>query len=225
MSDLRVVIGYDPRQPVAYQVCAHSVWEHAAKPVSITRLDLRTLPITRRGLTEFTYSRFLVPYLSNFEGYSLFLDSDILVRGDVHELFEIANGDDATSTWLWYIDHQGKRAFERSSVMLFHNEVWRTKLTPEFVENPENKMFDFKWAIRIDTLPKEWNHLVGYDAPNPDAKIVHYTMGIPIYKETAHCEFAKEWQDTFKRMNSSVSFEALMGPSVHIPHLGNLATK
>jgi len=225
MNELKVFIGYDPRQPIAYQVCAQSVWEHASKPVSITRLDLRTLPITRRGLTSFTFSRFLVPYLSNFEGYSLFLDSDILVRGDVHELIT----DDMPPGTVEIV--QGDRKFEWPSVMLFHNENCR-HLTLDYVNTA--KLYDFLWFNEPGKnvsetgpilLDKEWNHLVGYDAPNPDAKIVHYTMGIPIWKETIHCEFAQEWIDTFKRMNSSVSFEELMGKSVHVPHLAKLAAK
>ncbi len=210
---MKVYIGFDPRQPVAFQVCAQSVWEHASKPVEIVRLDLRTLPITRRGLTEFTYSRFLVPYLSNFEGQSLFLDSDILVRGDVHQFTEMPNGLSDVSMVMH------ARAFERPSVMAFNN--WACKhLTPDFIQR--EKMFDFAWAKSIFPLFKEWNHLVGYDAPNPDAKIVHFTMGIPIWKETIKSEFAQEWIDTYKRMNSSVSFEELMGRSVHVPHLDKL---
>ncbi len=208
---MKVFIGYDPRQPVAFQVCAQSVWERASKPVEIIRLDLSKLPIKRRGLTEFTYSRFLVPYLSGFEGVSLFLDSDILVRGDVHEL----NLPHTSQAGLV----MGAKRFEWASVMLFLNSNCR-HLTPEYIER--EKMFDFEWVQSIAALPKEWNHLVGYDPPNPDAKIVHYTMGVPIWNQTQTCEFAKEWHDTYKRMNSSVSFEELMGRSVHVPHLSRL---
>ncbi len=210
---MKCFIGFDPRQPVAFQVCAQSVWEHASKPVEIVRLDLRNLPITRRGLTEFTYSRFLVPYLSGFDGVSLFLDSDILVRADITQLIPQRH--------VNIVKHE--RAFERPSVMLFSN-YYLDHLTPEYVDNPSNKMFDWKWVHPEDIgeLPKEWNHLVGYDAPNPDAKIVHFTMGIPIWKETAGCEFSEEWRDTFRRMNSSVGFNELMGRSVHVPHIKNL---
>lgn len=213
---MKCFIGYDPRQPVAFQVCAQSVWERASKPVEIVRLDLRKLPITRRGLTEFTYSRFLVPYLSNFEDYSLFLDSDILVRGDVCEL----EGMQKHVGGVHIV--KGERKFEWASVMLFNNSSFR-HLTPEYIENPVNRMYDWAWADAIEPLSKEYNHLVGYDAPNPDAKIVHFTMGLPIWEETKHSEFAKEWWDTYKRMNSSVSFESLMGRSVHVEHLNKLA--
>lgn len=213
---MKVFIGYDPRQPIAFNVCAQSIWEHASKPVEIVRLDLRNLPITRRGLTEFTYSRFLVPYLSNFEGYSLFLDSDILVRDDVNSFNELAPMKELEVGIV-----MGQRKFEWASVMYFNNSMCR-HLTPEYIES--EPLFDFAWAKNPLQLHKEWNHLVGYDPPNPKARIIHFTMGIPVWKETIKSEFAQEWIDTFKRMNSTVSFEELMGRSVHIPHLNKLVS-
>src|SRR5688572_7357484 len=87
---VNVFIGYDARQPVAFHVAAHSVWRRSSKPVQILPLRLEWMPIKRRGLTEFTYSRFLVPFLSNYEGWSLFMDSDEMVLGDVQELAALA---------------------------------------------------------------------------------------------------------------------------------------
>ena len=205
---LKVFIGYDERQPIAFQVCAHSVWERASKPVEVIRLELSKLPIRRHGLTSFTYSRFLVPYLSGYTGTSLFLDSDILVRCDVTALEPQAS--------VHIV--KGERKFEWASVMLFDNEKFK-HLTPAFIENPANVLYDWKWATDIGELPKEYNHLVGYDAENPDAKIVHFTQGIPVWFETVGCEFAEEWKDTLKRSMSTVSFAELMGRSVHVPYM------
>ena len=204
---LKCFIGFDPRQPVAFQVCAHSVWEHASRRVEIVRLDLRTLPIKRRGLTEFTYSRFLVPWLSYFDGQSLFLDSDMLVRGDICELDVPPAG--AVSIV------RSKLKFEWASVMRFDNAKLK-HMTPEFIDDPANRLYDWTWADdQMGRLNPEWNHLVGYDDPNPDAKIVHFTKGIPVWPETKDCEFAAEWWACCNRSNSSVSYDALMGPSVH----------
>lgn len=210
MREIKVFIGFDPRQPVAFQVCAQSIWENVSCPLSVTRLDLRNLPIRKRGLTEFTFSRFLAPYLSGYEGWALFLDSDILVRGDVAELPE----SDAALSFV--LDEQ--RKFEWSSVM-WMNCAKLQMLTPEFVER-EN-MYNRQWTEigGVTLLPKDWNHLVGYDPPNPNAKIVHFTQGIPIWPETKHCEFSKEWWDCCNRANSSVSFQELMGRSVHVPYM------
>ena len=76
MNKYHVFIGYDPRQPIAYNVAQYSVVKNASQPVSVTPLILSQLPITRRGLTEFTFSRFLVPWLTGFKGKSMFMDQD-----------------------------------------------------------------------------------------------------------------------------------------------------
>lgn len=208
---LKVFIGYDPRQHVAFQTLAHSIWMHASQPVEIIRLQLSHLaPFTRRGLTEFTYSRFLVPYLCGYQGQAIFLDSDILCRSDIHELASIAN---EQAVQVSIVPHT--RKFERPSVMVFHNSSCKI-LTPEYVGNEAMNPLMLTWAAFVGELPKEWNHLVGYDAPNPDAKLVHFTQGIPCWQETEGCEFASEWQQALMNSVSSVSFDELMGKSVHV---------
>ena len=209
---IQVYIGYDDRQPIASQVLTHSIWRTASKPISVTRLVLSQLPITRRGLTEFTFSRFLVPYLSDFEGYSVFLDADMLCRADMAELliYPLA----FPTVPVFVVMHE--KLFERPSVMVFNNALCKA-LTPEYVDNKDNNLYSLKWADSVGALPKEWNHLVGYDASNPNAKIVHFTQGIPCWPETEDCEFSEEWSAAYDNSRSSVSFEDLMGRSVHVP--------
>jgi hypothetical protein len=207
----QVFIGYDPRQPLAFNVANHSLMSRLSRPAPVTRLQLDQLPIKRRGLTEFTYSRYIVPFLSGFDGYSLFLDSDTLVLGDVWRIFD--NLDPSASISI--VNHEGQLAFERASVVLFNNKRCAT-LTPEFIEDTNNKMFDLVWASRIGTLLPEWNHLVGYNKPNPEAKIVHFTKGIPCWPETKGTEFVTEWSEEMFRMSHTCSFEELMGGSVHV---------
>ncbi len=208
---LNVFIGSDPRQPVAYSVLQHSISVRSSQPVSITRLQLNQLPIERRGLTEFTYSRFLVPYLCDYKGVGLFLDADMLCLGDIAELFEYANSP--------YPVHVVKNVekFEWSSLMLFNCEHCKM-LTPDFVEN-EKKILSMGWAP-VGDLPSEWNHCVGYDEPKK-AKLIHYTQGIPVWKETADCEYSKEWHDERKSMMGTCSFDDLMGRSVHVKRMAN----
>lgn len=208
-----VFIGYDPRQPIAFQTLAHSIWNHASKPVNITRLVLNQLPIIRRGLTEFTYSRFLVPYLSDYKGYSLFMDSDVICRGDVCKIMEEVDQQEEE-----VFVSKNKLRFEWASVMLFNN-VLCTELTPTYVEDRTNQLFDFKWACEVGDLNPKWNHLVGYDLPNPEAQLVHFTQGIPIWPETKGIEYSKEYAQVLSHANSSVSFKELMGNSVHAKHV------
>lgn len=214
MRPVQLCLGVDPRQPIAATVLAHSLSTRSSLPLSITRLQLSQLPITRRGLTEFTYSRFLTPWVHDFEGISIFLDADMLCLGDIASLlaYPLAYPDVAA----FVVPHTKK--FEWPSLMVFNNARC-SMLTPEYVQNPAHKLFDFSWADTIGELPHVWNHLVGYDAPNPEAKLVHFTQGIPCWPETKSCEFSGAWHDELQAALSTVSFKALMGPSVHAPYV------
>ena len=204
---LRIFIGIDERQPIAYHVLVSSIQRRSSKPVAITPLILDQLPIKRRGLTSFTFSRYLVPYLCNYEGQALFIDSDMLILGDVAELFDSQSGSSVD-----IVPFAGNFAFERPSVMLFNCAECRD-LTPELIEtgNPQ----DFSWAKSIGHLSADWNHLVGYAPYNPDAKLIHYTQGVPGYKECRRCDYAQEWFDEKGVMLEHCSWLEIMGSSVH----------
>lgn len=203
---MKIFIGYDPRQPIAFQVLAHSIWKRASKPVEIIRLQLNQLPITRRGLTEFTYSRFLVPHLCDFKGTAIFMDADMLCLGDVYDIPH----EPLCSVSVV----QNKMRFEWPSMMVFTNAMCRT-LTPEYVDNAANSCFKFEWAKGVGAIDPAWNHLVGYDEPREDAKLVHFTKGVPVWPETQKCEYAQHWMTDAKESFSSVPWADLMGNSVH----------
>ena len=108
----QIFIGYDHRQPISYNILQHSIIARASHTVSIAPLRLEALPINRHGLTPFTFSRYLVPWLMDYKGWALFLDSDILVLGDVVELFDAVDGDCAA------LVIKNKRTFEWPSVIM-----------------------------------------------------------------------------------------------------------
>lgn len=215
MKPLQIFIGIDPRQPVSVSVLINSIYRHASIPVSITPIVLSQVPLERRGLTEFTYSRFLTPYLSNYEGWSLFLDADILVKGDIAELFALAN--DKYTVMVSKNEHK----FEWASVMLFNNAKCGI-LTPEYIENAKG-LHSIEWANddEIGDLPREWNHLVGYDEPK-EAKLIHYTQGTPYSEETDTCEYAVDWKNEWELMNSAESWQTIMGTSIHAVNCNGL---
>ena len=99
--------------------------------------------------------------------------------------------------------------------MVFNNKRCGL-LTPEYVQNPGNGLFDFAWASQVTGLPAEWNHVGGYNAPRADPKIVHYTKGVPCWSETADCEWAAAWRGEYEAMVQTCSFHELMGSSVHV---------
>ena len=91
----KVFIGYDTREDIAYQVCKHSI-ETKSENVDIRPLkqqELRdagwyTRPIDKLASTEFTFTRFLIPELTNFKGWAVFMDSDMILTTDIQELFD-----------------------------------------------------------------------------------------------------------------------------------------
>lgn len=167
---------------------------------------LEQMPIKRVGLTAFTFSRYCVPYLCGYQGQALFVDADILCRADIYDL---PDTDAAVSV---VVNKDPRLAYERPSVMLFNCAKCKD-LTPEYIEtgNPQT----LEWAGSVGELPAVWNHLVNYDTPNLEAKIVHFTQGIPCFAETRDSEFAEEWLAEHRSMNGTVSWAEIMGRSVH----------
>lgn len=209
MESLKIFIGFDPRQPVAYNVLQQSIFVRASKPVSITPLVLEQLPLKRQGLTPFTYSRFLVPYLCDYKGWALFLDIDMLLMDDIAKLFELADDNYAAMV------SKNELTFEWASAILFNCEKNKI-LTPDYIETAD-KLHQIGWLAsgEIGDLPREWNHLVGYDKPRDDAKLIHYTQGIPCFPETLDSEHANAWHSEHRLTNAALPWMTLMGNSVH----------
>ncbi len=211
---INIYIGYDPREAVAFNVLAHSIHARASQPVSITPLMLSqlggTLTRERHPLqsTDFSFSRFLVPYLSGYQGWSIFMDCDMLVLDDIAKLWALS--DERYAVQVVKHNHVPKEEikflgatqtkYEKknwSSVILFNNPQCKA-LTPEYVNRASGlELHQFKWLGNDDLIgeiPHRWNHLVGYDPPNPDVSLVHYTIGGPYFPEYRDCEHAAVWQ-------------------------------
>lgn len=205
----RIFIGVDERQPVAYHTLAQSIMDNCSDPVAITPLYKKMLPVEiRSGLTEFTYSRYLVPYLCNYEGRALFMDADMLVMGDLKKLFEA----DLEDCGVFVAPVT--RRFERVSLMLFNNPYCK-KLTPEYINTKVPQEIE-DWSEKVGTLHPAFNYTIPYDEhPECDPVVVHYTQGIPCFTETENCEYAQEWRDCSQIAMSTVSWEEIMGQSVH----------
>jgi lipopolysaccharide biosynthesis glycosyltransferase len=209
MTPLKVFVGYDHRQPIAYNVLQHSIISQSSKPVSITPLVIHQLECKRTGLTPFTFSRFMVPHLCDYEGWALFLDLDMVVKDDIAKLFDLA--DDRYSIMV----AKNVLKFEWASVMLFNCAKNRI-LTPDYIGKAAG-LHKIGWLPddEIGNLPPDWNLLVGYDQPIKNPKLIHYTQGIPLFPETRGSDYAKDWETALNAANMAVSWTELMGESVH----------
>ena len=213
---IRIFIGYDPREAVAFNVLSHSIQVRSSQPVGITPINLSQLKAQmwrgRAGLqsTEFSFSRFLTPYLCNYDGWAIFMDCDMLVLDDIAKLWEFR--DDKFTVQCVKHNHvpkektkflnQPQTVYEKknwSSVMLLNCNKCAI-LTPEYVNTASGlELHCFRWLSdenQIGAIPHSWNHLVDYDPAKPIKEIsnLHYTSGGPYYKEYSNCGYADVWK-------------------------------
>lgn len=230
MNPLRIFIGYDAKETVAYHVLCHSILRHATVPVMfvpLVRSQLTHCYTRPRGpleSTDFSMTRFLVPYLSHYEGYSLFLDCDMLCQADLGELFlyglafpakavQVVQHHYTPGTVQKFLN-QAQTVYHRknwSSVMLFNNARCK-QLTPEYVDTATGlELHQFKWLYddQIGELPREWNWLVGEYPENEQAKLLHYTLGTPCFPGYEHGADATRWFSELERIMMPMKLKAV----------------
>jgi lipopolysaccharide biosynthesis glycosyltransferase len=160
------------------------------------------------GSNHFIYTRFLVPYLQDYEGHAIFIDGDMIVRGDIAELWnmrdhtcdvQVVKHDYQTRMPVKYLGAKNENYPRKnwSSVILWNCASFpNRKLTPDFVQHSTGSFLHrFSWLddARIGELPKEWNWLPDEYGPNADAKLLHYTLGTPCFQEFADTPQGNEW--------------------------------
>jgi hypothetical protein len=216
---LDIYIGFDPAERVAYHVLCQSLLDHASQPLRFTPIALPTLDAVHRRArvaqqsTEFSFSRFLTPYLSGYDGWSLFMDCDMLARADVAELFALADErcavmvaqhDYTPRDQMKFLSNQQTTYAKKnwSSVMLFNNARC-SALTPDYVDTASGlELHQFRWLEdegQIGALPLEWNWLVGEYPHEEGAKLAHFTRGGPYFADYADSDYAAEWFDARER--------------------------
>jgi hypothetical protein len=213
---------------VGAHVFIQSVLEKTHLPVEAIALTPQigeALGIQTDGTNAFSKLRFAVPYLCGFSGSAIFADGvDMLCRSSLAELWAQRNGWMAASVVKHDYQPSGRKyigtslesenkAYPRknwSSLVVWECAHYMNRvLTPEFIQNTEGKdLHRFSWLPdnRIGDLPAEWNHIPQELPPNPDAKIVHFSLGMPGFEHYRHAEHAKEWQDTLKRAAAGLQY-------------------
>lgn len=224
---LKVFVGYDSPRPDVSDVCAFSMQSRSSLDLEINFLNLRDLsdagvywrepdPL---ATTEFTYSRYLVPYLCGYEGLALFCDNDFLWQDDVRNLLDERGGESALHcvqhdhrpVETEKMDGKPQSVFPRknwSSLMLFDcGHAAHKALTPQTVSTASAAyLHRMQWLEddQIGNLPTRWNWLEGWCSDRPDVQLgaIHYTRGGPWLETGEQYAFADLWLNEFHRWSA-----------------------
>jgi len=221
---MKVFVGYDTREDIAYQVCKHSILKHQpeADVIPLRQQELRDSgwykrPIDKLGSTEFTFTRFLIPELTNFEGWAVFMDCDMILTTDIKELFDQA--DDKYAVMCVQHDYKVKEGYKMdgqkqtvyprknwSSVVLWNCGHPSNKVvTQDLVNHSEINgayLHRFSWLKdeEVGKLSHTWNYLVGVYNDIEKPNLIHYTEGGPWFENYRNCEFADLWKENLFEM-------------------------
>jgi hypothetical protein len=229
----KVFIGYDTRMPLAFSVAVDSIRKTASKPVDVSPLllpflkgaGLYTREIVRKDgvmtdvisgapmATEFAISRFLVPYLSNYQGWSLFCDSDFLFLDDVNKVFEMADPKYAVMCVKHDYNPAGQVKMDGQVQTNYQKKNWSSFMLFNCL-HPANKFLSvgnvnklagrdlhrFCWLDedQIGDLPEVWNWLEGHSHDELNPKAVHFTRGTPDMKGYEDVKYAGIWKQYAK---------------------------
>ena len=212
---LNIYIGYDENEIVAYHTLSQSIIKYASRPVRISPVSTKHYlgfykrPRDSKQSNDFSFTRFLVPYLNEYGSHAIFMDCDMMLRTDIFEVFDdldlskaisVVQHDYTPSDKVKYLGNV-QYSYPRKNWSSF--VVWNCAhqknrcLTPEFVQNATGlQLHRFMWLDddEIGELSVDWNWLVGdYVNPSSDIKNVHWTVGGPYFKEYTNVDFSEEW--------------------------------
>ena len=217
---MKIYIGHDSREDIAYQVCEHSIKRRdpSAEVIPLKQKQMRdqglyTRPVDKLASTEFTFTRFFVPYMNDFKGWAVFCDCDFLWKIPSHELVKYCDSSkavvvvqhDYTPKETTKMDGQVQTVYPRknwSSLILFNNEHPKNStLTPHYLNNyrPGIDFHQFRWLDDEDigSLPLEWNCMDDYyHLENP--KAIHYTDGGPWFDNYQETMYSDIWNEEYK---------------------------
>lgn len=236
MKNFSAYIGFDRRFPLAYAVTVRSLMDNTNLKFPVTPLvlpHLQALGVYDRPMsakdgqmfddisgapmaTEFAISRFFIPFLSNYTGYSLFCDSDFLWRSDIQELLEQVDTQKAITcvhhnhcpVTASKMDGQMQTLYKRknwSSMMIINNEHPSNRILEPGLLNalPGRDFHALGWLddSQIGAVDASWNWLAGHSDPDIDPDAVHFTDGTPDMPGYKTAPYADEWRAAAQKIN------------------------
>ena len=224
----KIYIGFDSRETIASEVCEFSLKKNCKIFLEINHLrseDLRKKKIykrkeDKRGSTEFTFTRFLVPLLNNYKGWALYCDSDFLWLDDVTNLFSLR--DDKYAVMCVQHKYNPKNTKKKlssvqeiyprknwSSLILWNCAHRSNKIVDSEMVNTQTGKFlhGFGWLNNdeIGKISLEWNWLIGWHDEQMDGKpkALHFTEGGPwLGSPYDKGKYSTFWIDYLKKYNA-----------------------
>ena len=222
---IRLVVGFDQRESVAFHTFVQSVIDVTSMPISLTPLALNSLRGYREshsdGSNSFIYSRFLTPYIANFDGWAIFADGDMVCKADLADLWALRKNEFAvmvakhsyeTKATKKYLGNKNEDYPRKnwSSVILWNCQHPKNRvLTPDLVMKSNGAFLHrFSWLLNseIGEIPKEWNWLATEYEDNPAANLIHYTLGTPCFREYRDSPMSAEWHRAHKRSQQGFDY-------------------
>ena len=224
-----VYIGYDSRQDYppkynniknpCYEICKYYILNYNSvvniQPIKLDELIDRGVyyrEVDPLASTEFTYSRFLVPYLNDYKGIAIFCDSDFLWQCDVNEVLEYYDEryavmcvqHDYTPKTDTKMDGVVQTTYPRknwSSLMIFNCEHDDCKnLSVENVNTKNAKyLHRMEWTDKVGKIPLIYNWLEGDYLSNINPKVIHFTNGGP-WHETWNGDYKENWINLYNEL-------------------------
>jgi hypothetical protein len=224
---INIFIGYDSNQKLSFDICKYSLKKHCSQEIKIFPLmkdflknsDLYYRDDDKNASTEFAFTRFLVPYLCNYQGYALFCDSDFLWTSDVSELFQDLNPNVALKCVKHDYIPKSEFKMEGKKQTVYPRKNWSSmmvfncahpscrNLTIEKVNTKSGAwLHRFEWCKdqEIQEVDPEFNCLVGYyDIKQP--KAIHFTDGGPWHHGYEKVEFSDLWRKYLKEYTNKLT--------------------
>lgn len=247
-----IYVGYDDREKDAYEVLRHSILKYNKEydVIPLVQPALRRAGLYRRTArmdsvdfkrvmvdetdgrpfsTQFTFTRFLIPALNQYDGWALFMDADMMLRTDIGELFDkYTQYDEYAIQCVKHnynpnksvkMDGQVQQTYNRknwSSFMLWNcSHSSNLKLTVDDANvKPGSWLHGFEWLKdhEIGHIDEEWNWLDDWSPEHINPKNVHFTTGGPWFtewepKRQSDINYAGEWET----LRSHIMAERMIG--------------
>lgn len=232
-----IYIGYDPKEYDYYRVLKKSIemnTNDSYNIVPIVQKEVRRMGLYWRShevvdevrvdcfdrkpfSTEFSFTRFLVPFLNQRSGLALFMDCDMYVRSDITEIFDVYGADKECAISCVQHMHEPveKSKMDGQIQTIYRRKNWSSfvlwncdhpainELTVADVNTKSGSwLHAFEWMdiYPIGNIEEDWNWLDGHSKEDIDPKCVHFTTGGPVYpqwkgKRDIDNKYADEWRD------------------------------